>query len=375
MRALPRQVERTSILDFSVFFIGPTLGQGTEREVCDAILREARLAEEVGFDGVWLAEHHFDATFSTMPSPNLMMAAIAASTERVKLGCGINVLPFHNPLRVAEEGAMLDVLSHGRFQWGIGRGITGHELHAFQIEASETRKLFNEIHDAVIGAWTTGRMDFQGDVIQVPPTVVAPSVVQRPHPPVWVTAQSPASVEWAAEHDYPAMQIGESLDVGRGQLERYRAAAAKAGTTIERGGLVPLRMVYVAETDELAREEAAERVLAFWGHTARTTAPDYKSPGPAKDQVGYEYWLANNPGRHETLSYESLCERGLVIAGSPSTVIEGIERQIDALDCSHLMCDFWRPSGMAKRAASMRLFAEEVIPAFKTDARPRAAVG
>jgi alkanesulfonate monooxygenase SsuD/methylene tetrahydromethanopterin reductase-like flavin-dependent oxidoreductase (luciferase family) len=192
---------------------------------------------------------------------------------------------------------------------------------------------------------------------------------------VWVTAQSPASVEWAAEHDYPAMQIGESLDVGRGQRERYRTAAANAGITIERGGIVPLRMIYVAETDALAREEAADRVLAFWDHTARTTAPDYKSPGPAKDQVGYEYWLQNNPGRQETLTYESLCDRGLVIAGSPDTVIEGIQRQIEALDCTHLICDFWRPSGMAQRGASMRLFAQEVIPAFKAIAWPRAAAG
>lgn len=359
--------------EFSAFFIGPTSGQGTEREVFDAILREAKLAEQLGFDAIWLAEHHFDATFSTLPSPNLMMAAIAAVTERVKLGCGINVLPFHHPLRIAEEGAMLDLLSHGRFQWGIGRGITGHELHSFMIEASETRTRFNEIHDAVIQAWTTGRMDFQGEIIKVPPTNIAPRVVQRPHPPVWVTAQSPASVEWAAQHDYPAMQIGESLEVGRGQLERYRAAAAKAGVTIKHGGIVPLRMVYVAKTDAQAREEAAERVLAFWDHTARTTAPDYKSPGPAKDQVGYEYWLQNNPARHGTLSYESLCEQGLVIAGSPETVIAGIQRQIDALECSHIMCDFWRPSGMARREASMRLFAEEVIPAFKTKAKAPAA--
>ena len=208
-------------------------------------------------------------------------------------------------------------------------------------------------------------MDFAGELITVPPTTIAPSVVQRPHPPVWVTAQSPASVEWAAAHDYPAMQIGESLEVGRQQVERYRAAAEAAGVTIERGGIVPLRMVHVAETDELARRQAAERVVAFWDHTARTTAPDYKSPGPAKDQLGYEYWLQNNPGRHRTPTYESLCEQGLVIAGSPETVIKGIERQIDALECTHVMCDFWRPSSMADREASMRLFAEEVLPVFQ----------
>ncbi len=353
-------------MEFSAFFIGPTLGQGSEPDVLEAILREAQLAEELGFDAIWLAEHHFDASFSTIPSPNLLLAALARLTHRVKLGCGINVLPFHHPLRVAEEGALIDQLSHGRFQWGIGRGITGHEFHSFRLEPSTSRTLFNEMHDAVIEAWRTGRMAYEGEQVKVPPTDIAPGVVQRPHPPVWVTAQSPESVAWAARHDYPAMQIGESLEVGRGQLERYRAAAADAGVTIRRGGIVPLRMVYVAPTDAQAKEEAGPRVLQFWDHTARTTAPDYKNPGPAKDQVGYEYWLKNNPGRHGALTYESLVEAGLVIAGSPDTVIRGIERQIEALECTHVMCDFWRPSGMDKREAAMRLFAEEVMPAFRT---------
>ena len=351
-------------VDFSVFFIGPTAGQGDQHAVLDAILRESRLAEDLGFDAIWLAEHHFDASFSTIPSPNLLMAALSQITSRVKLGCGINVLPFHHPLRIAEEGAMLDLLTHGRFQWGIGRGITGHEFHSFGLEPGKSRAIFNEIHDAVIAAWTTGRMEIEGGNFETPSTEIAPSVVQRPHPPVWVTAQSPASVEWAAERDYPAMQIGESLEVGRRQLETYRAAAKKAGTQTRRGGIVPLRMIHVAKTDAQAREEAAERVLAFWDHTARTAAPDYKSPGPAKDAQGYEYWLKNNPGRHRTLSYELLCEAGLVIAGSPDTVIAGIRRQIDALECRHIMCDFWRPSSMDKRAESMRLFACEVMPTF-----------
>ncbi|MFU8817662.1 MAG: LLM class flavin-dependent oxidoreductase [Pseudomonadales bacterium] len=352
-------------MKFSVFLIGPTQGQGTEREVLAAMLREAQLAEELGFDTVWVAEHHFDSKFSTVPSPNLLLAAMAQTTQRIKLGCGINVLPFHNPLRLAEEGAMLDLLSQGRFQWGIGRGITGHEFESFRLSPAQSRTLFNEIHDAVIAAWRTGRMHYEGELVQVPPTDIAPAVLQRPHPPVWVTAQSPESVAWAARHDYPAMQIGESLEAGRGQLERYRAAAAEAGVSVRRGGIVPLRMVYVAPTDEQAREEAAAPVLEFWDHSARTTAPDYKSPGPARDAAGYEYWLQNNPARHGSLTYEALVDAGLVISGSPDTVVRGIERQIDALECDHLMCDFWRPSSMAKRQQAMRLFAEEVMPAFR----------
>jgi len=355
-------------LEFSAFFIGPTKGQADEATVLNAVLREAVLAETLGFDAVWIAEHHFDAEFCTIPSPNLLLAALARLTTRIRIGCGINVLPFHHPLRVAEEGAMLDVLSNGRFQWGIGRGITGHEFQSFALDSARSRGLFNEMHDAVIAAWTSGRMQYKGEHIDVPATEIAPRVLQRPHPPVWVTAQSPDSVAWAARHDYPAMQIGEDLEVGREQVQRYRAAAAAAGVTTVRGGIVPLRMVHVANSDAEARAEAADRVLAFWDHSARTTAPNYKSPGPAPNAEGYEYWLKNNPARHGALTYERLCEEGLVIAGSPDTVVRGIQRQLDALECSHIMCDFWRPSGMDVREKSMRLFANEVMPVFRAQA-------
>ena len=137
---------------------------------------------EIGFDGLWVAEHHFDSDFSVSPSPNLLLAAASQVTEHLTLGCGINVLPFHRPTRLAEEGAMLDVLSKGRFQWGIGRGITGHEFASFGIDAAQSRQIFNETHDAVIGAWSTGRMDYHGAFVDVTDTEIAPQRRSDPAP-------------------------------------------------------------------------------------------------------------------------------------------------------------------------------------------------
>ena len=348
-----------------MFLIAPTDGQGPQGEVYEAAIREIRLADELGFDALWVAEHHFDTAFSVSPSPNLFLAAATQITERMKLGCGINVLPFHRPTRLAEEGAMLDVLSKGRFQWGIGRGITGHEFASFGVDPSKSRQIFTETHDAVIQAWESGRMDFHGEFVDVTDTEVAPRVVQTPHPPVWVTAQSPDSVTWAAEHDYPAMQIGESLDDGRAHLERYRQAADAKGVSLKRGGIVPLRFVAVAESDEKADELAGERSIGFWDHAARTTAPDSKARLGGDEGKGYEYWRQHNPTRHAALGYDGLKEAGLVIAGSPETVVKRIQRQIDALECTHLMCDFWRPLAAEHREEAMRLFAAEVMPAFR----------
>jgi alkanesulfonate monooxygenase SsuD/methylene tetrahydromethanopterin reductase-like flavin-dependent oxidoreductase (luciferase family) len=357
-------------MEFSVFIIGPTAGQGTEAEVYDAILREIELADQLGFDALWFAEHHFDNLFSTSPSPNLFLAIASQITRRIKIGTAITVLPFHSPTRLAEEGAMLDRLSNGRFQWGIGRGITGHEFLSFGLDAANSWQTFTETHDAVLAAWKSGRMAYDGQFVKVPPTEIAPRVVQRPHPPVWMTAQSPKSVEWAAEHDYPAMQIGEDLAAGAAQRARYEAAARRAGVAVRRGGIVPLRMVCVAASDAEAREIAGERVVRFWDHTARTTAPVFsQSPGAAQGTKGYEYWLQQNPSRFQGAGIDRLIDAGLVLAGSPGTVIDQVKRQIDALGCTHLMCDFWRPSGIDEREPSMRLFAQEVAPAFRQDVR------
>ncbi|MDB5480251.1 MAG: hypothetical protein JWO83_1304 [Caulobacteraceae bacterium] len=360
-------------MEFSVFIIGPTAGQGSEAQVYDSILREIRLADELGFDALWFAEHHFDNLFSTSPSPNLFLAIASQTTRRIKIGTAITVLPFHSPTRLAEEGAMLDRLSNGRFQWGIGRGITGHEFHSLGLDAANSWRTFAETHDAVIAAWKNGRMEYEGAFVKVPSTEIAPRVVQQPHPPVWMTAQSPSSVEWAAEHDYPAMQIGEDLAAGAGQRERYEAAAGRAGVKIRRGGIVPLRMVCVAPTDAEAKAIAGDRVVRFWDHTARTTAPVFsQSPGAAAGTAGYEYWLKQNPSRFQGVGVDRLIEAGLVLAGSPGSVIDQVRRQVEFLGCSHLMCDFWRPSGIEEREASMRLFAEQVMPAFAQDVRAAA---
>lgn len=257
---------------------------------------------------------------------------------------------------------MLDRLSHGRFQWGIGRGITGHEFVPYGLDPSNSRQHFTELHDAVTQAWRTGRMAYDGEFVKVTPTAIEPRPVQA-SVPVWVTAQSPDSVRWAARHDYPAMQIGETLEQGRKQVELYRQAAAEAGVQTERGGVVPLRQVFVADTDEHAREVCAPRTLEFWEQAARTTAPLAK--GPAADAKGYEYWSKNNPDRHRELSYEGLNEGGLIMTGSVETVRDAVRRQIEALECRHIMLDFWRPSPREERIKAMRLFAEQVMPAFK----------
>src|SRR5262249_6664997 len=149
-----------------------------------------------------------------------------------------------------------------------------------------SRARFEEIHDAVIHAWTTGDLGFEGTRFQVPSAALVPRPLQVPHPPVWVSAMSPASVAWCARHDYPAMQVAEPLSVGEEHLRRYRAAALDAGVEIRRGGIVPLRYVFVAESDEAAREACHPHIKAFWSHFTKLVG----GLQAYAETPGYEYW-------------------------------------------------------------------------------------
>lgn len=360
---------------FSVFHIAMGRGRTSDRQVYDDLLSDIVLAEKVGFDTFWLAEHHFNDAFSLSPSPNVLLGAAAVITRTIKIGTAVNVLPFHNPIRLAEEGAILDLLSDGRFQWGIGRGITGHEFEGYGVDPTESQARFREVHDFVVKAWTTGEMEWSGKYINVPPhTQLAPQITQKPHPPIWVTAQSPSSVEWAAQHGYPAMQVAETLESSRRQLERYRAAAKAANVTPdERGEIVPCRYVYIAETEREAREMGGRNITEWWHEFTAITAPRAE----AKLTKGYEYWqdpktsFKQQTGR---MSFDELNEAGVIVVGTPEQAIKLIERQIDAFEIKHMMCDFWR-AGKARedRQRSMKLFGERVIPYFSDSSEKRIA--
>jgi alkanesulfonate monooxygenase SsuD/methylene tetrahydromethanopterin reductase-like flavin-dependent oxidoreductase (luciferase family) len=344
-------------MKFSVFHIAMGRGRQSDRQVYDDLLSDVQLAEAVGFDVFWLAEHHFNPDFSLSPSPNVLLGAAAALTRRMKIGTAVNVLPFHNPVRLAEEGAMLDLLSNGRFQWGIGRGITGHEFEGYGVDPAKSAERFREVHDFVLDVWRSGQISDHAKL--------APAITQQPHPPVWVTAQSPSSVDWAAARGYPCMQVAESIDSSRAQLERYRAAATKAGAKPdERGEIVPCRYVFVAEDEKDAREQGGRNITEWWHQFTAITAPKPE----AKLTKGYEYWQDPKTSfkvQTGQLSFDELNEAGVIMVGTPAQVIRQIERQIDGFDMRHLVCDFWRAGkGRADRQRSMDLFGRKVIPYF-----------
>ena len=353
-------------MKFSVFHIAMGRGRTSDRQVYDDLLADISLAERLPFDVFWLAEHHFNSNFSMSPSPNILLGAAAVMTKRIKIGTAINVLPFYNPVRLAEETAQLNLLSNGRFQWGIGRGIPGHEFDGYGAKAANSAEWFREVHDFVLNAWKTGDLGWDGKFFKVPSgTHLAPAMSRTAIPPIWMSAQSPSSVDWAAQHGYPALQVAETIERGRGQVKRYAAAAAAAGVTVgERGMIVPCRYVFVAETEKEVREVVAPNVMGWWHEFAAIAAPQKEN----LITPGYEYW--KDPAtafRAQTghLNFDELNEAGIILVGTPKQVIGLLEKQISELNLKHMICDFWRAGKKREdRQRSMTLFGEQVIPYF-----------
>src|SRR6266571_8785035 len=160
-------------------------------------LDECRFAEELGFHTVWLAEHHF-SVYGIAPSLPVLAAAVARETRRVRIGTAVVIAPFAHPVRIAEEWAMVDILSNGRLEFGLGRGYQPKEFRGLGISMDKTREKFDESYEIIRRAWTRERMSFDGEFFKVPEVRVLPKPVQKPHPPLWTAAVSPDTYKLAA---------------------------------------------------------------------------------------------------------------------------------------------------------------------------------
>jgi alkanesulfonate monooxygenase SsuD/methylene tetrahydromethanopterin reductase-like flavin-dependent oxidoreductase (luciferase family) len=330
-----------------------------------AQLDEIVLAEACGFDHYWLFEHHV-SPHSPMPSPNLMIAAAARMTKRIRLGTLVNILPYRHPLLIAEEMAMLDVLTEGRIDCGIGRGLKPYEFRAFGQDQQSSREVFLECLDVVRKIWSDEPFSFKGKYYAVEKqTPLSPPLVQRPHPPLYVSAQSPESVRWAAENDIPFGQIDALVEESLHDQAIYRCVQVASGHA-PAPRLFLTREIYLAESDRAAREAVKPYMLAGWQLWGRYT--QFTDAGEMPDS--YDTWRKRAPLLY-ALSYDEIIDRGLAYVGTPQTVLRNILDHQSALDIAMLVVGF-RYGGMPfdMAARSMQLFAAEVMP----ELRRRAAV-
>ncbi|HZS01105.1 MAG TPA: LLM class flavin-dependent oxidoreductase [Chloroflexota bacterium] len=354
-------------MQFGSFWYFQDRGQPVT-QTYDECLAEIELTEELGFDEVWLAEHHLSG-YGTLPSPNLILANLAARTRRVRLGNMINTLPFYLPLRLAEEIAMLDHLTHGRLNVGIGSGVM-REFGRYGVPVEEAKARFYETVEVLLKAFTQERFDHQGQFFHYTDAALVPRPLQQPYPPLFVAATSPDTIRWSAEHGLQIAQMWNPLADSQRGIATYRELT-RNGAANGRASARVFRAVYVAETTERALAEAERPLYRFFQLWSGTTDPQYAEPSPEGWRHVTGTALRRFGGPRE---YADLAAEELILFGDPALVREKLGRLQQTLGLDGFTGIFAFGQLSHERVCrSLRLFAEEVLPAFRP--APAAAPG
>ena len=346
-------------MHFGFFLLSPQLDRSREAgQVLADSLALAEEAETLGFEHLWVAEHHF-ANLSLSPSPLMTLSHVAARTERIRLGTGVLVLPFYQPMRLAEELAYADMLSGGRLDIGVGAGSHVHESRGLGADLGQSHERFLEALDILHIALETGRVSYEGEFFQIEDTPMSLRPLQSPLPPVYVAGMSsdPRVMQRIAERGYRAFASlfgpadGPAADKRASVLEGFTAADVPR----ERCYYAGQRLIYVTHDAEDAREAAA--------HARATLQLVHALKGGVAHFDGH---FASAPASgDQALSVESV-QRDTMI-GTPERVTALIEADRRHLQLDQLSC-FMQFGGLSREKVirSMRLFMREVVPALGT---------
>ena len=332
-------------------------------------LTEYQYAEEVGVDGIMLNEHH-NAPFCMQAKTNIFAAVLAAATKRVKIVLLGNPLPLaENPVRLAEELAMIDMVSQGRLVSGFVRG-GGQEQLATGVNPAFNRERFEEAHDLIVKAWTTpGPFRWEGN--HYFNRVVNPWALplQQPHPRIWIPGViSKETVIWAAEHRYPYICLNTTIDGTKKIWALYDEAASRVGYTPGPENRGYLLRVHVAETEEKA-EENARQFLWMAGEFTGLAHPVWSSPAgygsPSNRRAMVEVMHGRKPSPRAA-GFEAQSQSLSIIHGTPETVIRKLRLIME--ETRPGIFAFWGADGHVSHADTMtciRLLGEEVMPAVR----------
>jgi alkanesulfonate monooxygenase SsuD/methylene tetrahydromethanopterin reductase-like flavin-dependent oxidoreductase (luciferase family) len=332
----------------------------THAEMFRRQLAEVELAECIGIDQIWFFEHHLQPT-APVPSPNLLIAAAAQRTRHIRFASMVNILPFRHPLLVAEEAAMLDNLTGGRLDMGLGRGLRPPEFEAFGVDQAQSREMFLESFKIIRRVWADENFIHHGKYWTVRKEApLAPPLVQHPHPPFLVSAQSKETLHWAAEHDIPFAQIDSLVEQAERDQALYREVQTAHGHA-PAPRLYLMREIYVGDSGAQARAEARPWMLQHWELWNRYT--QFTRGGQLPDS--YDFWRRQAPMLH-AMNFEEILAHDMVLLGGPETVADAILRLASRLDLMGLALIFKlgaMPYDMVER--SMGLFGEEVVPRIR----------
>ena len=345
-------------MQFGMMYLFCEYGNIPQPQVFKEFLEEVELAEELGFDSIWLPEHHF-TVYGMLGDTLTMAAAIAQRTKKIKIGTAVVLLPLQHPVRVAEQAALVDCLSEGRLLLGVGRAYQPGEFAGFGNNPDVSREMFFEAMDILLKCFSGEKFSHQGEFWSVEDVLLYPRPVQQPFPPIYMAAVSPPSYKLAAEHGLSILRAPRftSLNVVQEQWAEYGKHMAAAGRDPMSMDQPMLMQTFVAETEKEAKDTAETH--AIWYHELfQQVLPG--APGK-KIHKGYEIYDVVRKN-HAKVTYDDLAEWGSAF-GTPEQVADRIVTYSKEAGVNHWMAEM-KFGGMnhedTKR--SMRLFAEEVIP-------------
>jgi alkanesulfonate monooxygenase SsuD/methylene tetrahydromethanopterin reductase-like flavin-dependent oxidoreductase (luciferase family) len=313
--------------------------------VYERALQRIDIMDASGYDAVWLAEHHF-TDYSICPSIHMMGVHVANRTKRIRIGTGVSLAAFYHPLRLAEEVALLDVISGGRVNWGAGRGFDPTEFSIFEVPPEESGPRFHEAVEIVLAAWRSERLTWSGPRWSFTDVEVLPKPLQQPHPPMWLAAGSPGAIRWSGSHGHSILLGPHStFEENAAHRELYRSELEKNGHAIDGREIPMARFIAIADTDEAAERVArsgAEWLIGSYMNCRKATRPD--SP----DQKILTMDAATKLSRY----LESV-----IIHGSPASVVDQVERLREEMYLDYLML-------APLSHASFMSFTDSVLPHF-----------
>jgi alkanesulfonate monooxygenase SsuD/methylene tetrahydromethanopterin reductase-like flavin-dependent oxidoreductase (luciferase family) len=351
-------------MKFGLFYLFSDFGNIPQHQLFNEVLEEIEYGEELGFDSVWLPEHHF-AVYGMLGNPMTLAAAISQRTRTMKIGTAIMVLPFQHPLRLAEDAALVDALSEGRLLLGLGRGYQPPEFHGFGIPQNASRAMFLESFEILRRALSGEKFTYKGNFWQIEePTEIFPKPLQKPHPPLYLAAISPASYEIAARLNVSLLRSPQFSNLST-VAEAYNGYASKMKEFGHDAAALdqPFSVrTYVAPTDEEAKEAAPHAVWFY--HLLATLLPG--APGRPAPPSGYENY-PRDPSVLAGVTEEDVWERGTCF-GSPDRVIELMKRYMHKAGATSFMNQM-RIGGLdhSKVMRSMELYAKHVMPALREE--------
>jgi alkanesulfonate monooxygenase SsuD/methylene tetrahydromethanopterin reductase-like flavin-dependent oxidoreductase (luciferase family) len=340
---------------FGFFDQLPCAATDSERQRYLDLIAQIELGEVLGFETVWLGELHFSRAFSILADPLMVLAAAAQRTTRIRLGTAVTLLPLHNPVKLAEQAAVVDLLSDGRLEFGVGRGTAPIHYAGYDVSQEESRARFEEALDFILRAWTQKPFSFQGKYFRARDLTVVPSPVQTPHPPVRIAANSPDTFPLAAARRLPifATPLINPPDKLKEGLAVYRAALP----TGVQGDTALAFPVHVTTSRAQARRECEASLLNFLREAGERLRPlgdtDIKS---------FEAWR-QVLARIQRVTYEDV-DREMAVFGDPEYCVQRVHALQREYQMDEFIC-YFNQGGLMDHAMvrqSMMLFAREVLP-------------